>query len=193
MLQKNSVSSTLWPTIVLTQCGNVKILCYTVGKSFWTILKMKELATLFVKICTAFDDLWQFAKSDFSLFQLTNDIRQEIHKKLSKACGDTLFCDISDMEAVCSDILDDTNSISRVKRQTQQRRRRLRKNGKNRNRRIKILFKMLGKFMSQCKKVYTHLGRLIWNTQCGNFRIFQPLRFYMKSILVILNPQKLPF
>ena len=87
----------------------------------------------------------KFAKSDFSLFQLTNDIRQEIHKKLSKACGDTLFCDISDMEAVCSDILDDTNSISRVKRQTQQRRRRLRKNGKNRNRRIKILFKMLGK------------------------------------------------
>ena len=101
-----------------------------------------------------------------------------------------MFCDISDMEAVCSDILDDTNSISRVKRQTQQRRRRLRKNGKNRNRRIKILFKMLGKFMSQCKKVYSDLGSLIGNTQCGNFRIFQPLRFYAKSILVILNLPK---
>ena len=30
-------------------------------------------------------------------------------------------------------------------------------------------------------------------TQCVNFRIFLPLRFYVKSILVILKPQKLPF
>ena len=39
----------------------------------------------------------------------------------------------------------------------------------------------------------TDLGSLILNTQCGNFMIFLPLRFYVKSILVILKLQKLPF
>ena len=39
----------------------------------------------------------------------------------------------------------------------------------------------------------TDLGSLIGNTQCGNCGIFLPLRFYVKSILVILKPQKLPF
>ena len=39
----------------------------------------------------------------------------------------------------------------------------------------------------------TDLGILIGKSQCGNFRIFLPLRFYVKSILVILKPQKLPF
>ena len=39
----------------------------------------------------------------------------------------------------------------------------------------------------------TDLGSLIGNLQCWNFRIFLPLRFYAKSILVILRPQKLPF
>ena len=36
-------------------------------------------------------------------------------------------------------------------------------------------------------------GIFIGNTQCGNFRIFLPLKFYEKSILVILKPLKLPF
>ena len=31
------------------------------------------------------------------------------------------------------------------------------------------------------------------NILFGNFRIFLPLRFYVKSILVILKPQELPF
>ena len=39
----------------------------------------------------------------------------------------------------------------------------------------------------------TDLGSLIGNTQCQNFRIFVLLRFYVKSILVILKQQKLPF
>ena len=39
----------------------------------------------------------------------------------------------------------------------------------------------------------TDLGSLIGNLQLVNFRIFLPLRFYVKSILVILKPQKLPF
>ena len=34
----------------------------------------------------------------------------------------------------------------------------------------------------------TDLGSLIGNTQCGNICIFLPLRFYVKSILVILKP-----
>ena len=42
-----------------------------------------------------------------------------------------------------------------------------------------------------CKYIHTtDLGSLIGNTQCGNFRIFLPLRFYVKLILVILKPQK---
>ena len=36
------------------------------------------------------------------------------------------------------------------------------------------------------------LRSLIGNTQCENFRIFLPLRFYVKSILAILKLQKLP-
>ena len=35
----------------------------------------------------------------------------------------------------------------------------------------------------------TDLGSLIGNTQSGNFRNFLPLRFYVKSILVILKPK----
>ena len=34
---------------------------------------------------------------------------------------------------------------------------------------------------------------LLSGTQCGNFMIFLSLRFYMKSILVILQVQNLPF
>ena len=39
----------------------------------------------------------------------------------------------------------------------------------------------------------TDFGSLIGNTQCGNLRIFLPLIFYVKSILVILMLQKLHF
>ena len=39
----------------------------------------------------------------------------------------------------------------------------------------------------------TDLGSLIGNTQCGNFRIFLPLKSYVKSILVILKLEKLTF
>ena len=42
-------------------------------------------------------------------------------------------------------------------------------------------------------RICTNLGSLIGNTQCGKITIFQPLRFYVKSILVILKLQKLPF
>ena len=39
----------------------------------------------------------------------------------------------------------------------------------------------------------TDLGSLIGKTQCGNFRNFLPLRIYVKSILVILKLEQLPF
>ena len=42
-------------------------------------------------------------------------------------------------------------------------------------------------------KIGTDQGSLIGNTQHGNFRIFLPVIFYMRSILVIQKPQKLPF
>ena len=41
--------------------------------------------------------------------------------------------------------------------------------------------------------ICTDLGSLIGKTQCGNFRNFLPLRFYVKSNLVMLKPKKLPF
>ena len=41
--------------------------------------------------------------------------------------------------------------------------------------------------------VQTWVGNLIGITQCENLRIFLPLRFYVKSILVILTSQKLRF
>ena len=41
------------------------------------------------------------------------------------------------------------------------------------------------------KKPFSDLGSLlIGNSQCGNLRIFLLMRFYVKSILVILKPQK---
>ena len=39
----------------------------------------------------------------------------------------------------------------------------------------------------------TDLASLIGNAKCGTIRIFLPLRFYVKSILVLLKSQKLSF
>ena len=39
----------------------------------------------------------------------------------------------------------------------------------------------------------TDLGILIGKSQCGNFRIFLPLKLYVKSIWVILRPQNCHF
>ena len=39
-------------------------------------------------------------------------------------------------------------------------------------------------------EILTDLGSLIGNTQFGKFMIFLPTRFYVKSIMVILNPPK---
>ena len=44
--------------------------------------------------------------------------------------------------------------------------------------------------LPQTKLANTDLGGLIENTQCGSFKIFLPLRFYVKSVLVICKPQK---
>ena len=48
---------------------------------------------------------------------------------------------------------------------------------------VKSVFMKIGVYEFLVKK-------LIGNTQYGKSRIFLPLRFYMKSILVILKPQK---
>ena len=49
-----------------------------------------------------------------------------------------------------------------------------------------------------CVFVWNQMSRsntyaVLLQSQCGNLRIFLPLWFYVKSILVILKPQKLPF
>ena len=43
------------------------------------------------------------------------------------------------------------------------------------------------------KQRSTDLDSLIGITQCENFRIFFPLRFYVKSILVVLKPKNCHF
>ena len=45
------------------------------------------------------------------------------------------------------------------------------------------------------KKLLSHkkFVVIVTHTQCGNFRIFLPLRFYVKSKLANVEPQKLPF
>ena len=43
--------------------------------------------------------------------------------------------------------------------------------------------------LRQGKTSFTDLGSLIENTQCGNFRIFLPFRFCVKSILIIDAPK----
>ena len=45
-------------------------------------------------------------------------------------------------------------------------------------------------FLLNIPGVYTDLGSLIGKAQCGKFRIFLPLRIYVKSNLVILKPLK---
>ena len=46
---------------------------------------------------------------------------------------------------------------------------------------------------SSPKYLKSHLKSLNGNTQCGNSRIFHPLRFFVKSILVILKPKNCHF
>ena len=45
-------------------------------------------------------------------------------------------------------------------------------------------------FLLNIPGVYTELSSLIGKAQCGKFRIFLPLRVYVKSNLVILKPLK---
>ena len=51
----------------------------------------------------------------------------------------------------------------------------------------------IGMYFTLTFRKLTELGSLIGITQCGYFRIFLQFRFYVKAILVILMPQKLPF
>ena len=89
----------------------------------------------------------------FNFLKLTNEVRQVIQTKLVLACGeDSLYCDIADMEAVCSDILDDNNgngSSSSLEEDLQDnnhlRQKRQAQIKSRHQKRIQIFFNMLGK------------------------------------------------
>ena len=79
-------------------------------------------------------------------FQVANDVELDIQSKLASVCGDFLYCDISALETVCSDILlkgDETtgNEVrsTRNKRSSQT-------NSQERVQKILIRFKMIGEF-----------------------------------------------
>ena len=89
----------------------------------------------------------------FNFLKLTNEVRQVIQTKLVLACGeDSLYCDIADMEAVCSDILDDNNgngSSSSLEEDLQDnhhlRQKRQAQIKSRHQKQIQIFFNMLGK------------------------------------------------
>ena len=79
-------------------------------------------------------------------FQVANNVELDIQSKLASVCGDLLYCDISALETVCSDILlkeDETtgNEVrnTRNKRSSQT-------NSQERVQKILIRFKMIGEF-----------------------------------------------
>ena len=82
----------------------------------------------------------------FIFIQVANNVELDIQFKLASVCGDLLYCDISALESVCSDILlkgDETtgNEVrnTRNKRSSQT-------NSQERVQKILIRFKMIGEF-----------------------------------------------
>ena len=73
----------------------------------YRLYRQKELLKDYIQILDHSKRCFFF---QFNFLKLTNEVRQVIQTKLVLACGDdSLYCDIADMEAVCSDILDDNN------------------------------------------------------------------------------------
>jgi hypothetical protein len=52
--------------------------------------------------------------------QVANEVKAKVQKKMSMVCGTALYCDVTDLEAICQDVLDDamlkTNDILGRKR-----------------------------------------------------------------------------
>jgi hypothetical protein len=50
-----------------------------------------------------------------STFQVANEVKLKVQKKMTAVCGDTLYCDVTELEAICQDVLDEqmvkTNDI----------------------------------------------------------------------------------
>ena len=52
--------------------------------------------------------------------QVANSVKAKVRARLSSVCGDSLYCDVADLEAVCREVLVqqmiDTNEIFRRRR-----------------------------------------------------------------------------
>ena len=50
-----------------------------------------------------------------SSFKVANEVKLKVQKKMTAVCGDTLYCDVTELEAICQDVLDEqmvkTNDI----------------------------------------------------------------------------------
>jgi hypothetical protein len=42
----------------------------------------------------------------FELEQVANEVKSKIQKKMSAVCGNTLYCDVTELEAICQDVID---------------------------------------------------------------------------------------
>ena len=58
----------------------------------------------------------------FFLKQVEDHVRQKVLDRLQEVCGDSLYCDVADLEAICGEVLGHrqvwTNEIFRKKRST---------------------------------------------------------------------------
>lgn len=81
------------------------------------------------------------------LKKLADDIKLDLQAKLSSACGDVLYCDISALETLCNDVLaedENSNQLQRYKRNSEP---------PSSVQKIVIRFKMIGKQGSAKLKV----------------------------------------
>ena len=68
------------------------------------------------------DETMSLCDDSFFLKQVASHVRKKVLNKLDVICGNSLYCDVMDLEAICGDILKDqheiTNEVLRRKRET---------------------------------------------------------------------------
>ena len=62
-------------------------------------------------------------KKNVSTPKVADHVRKKVLRQLEMVCGDSLYCDVMDLEAICGEVLDErrvlTNEIFRKKRNTE--------------------------------------------------------------------------
>ena len=81
---------------------------------------------------------------------MADEVRKKVQSKLSKVCQDSLYCDISSLETVCSDILADEATLG----QDMSRRKR-REAAKKKQQKIQILFNVVGKYFLEIVRAHS--------------------------------------